>query len=417
VKEITMRPPFLVWSVLTLAIVVAVPSLGRAQDTCDVLVSLNEEVPAPGAVAYGLDYGAAGGSIVGSGSAPVCVAFSAQFNGIFDDDAGLFSNFAASLSGLVAGQPLISCVFALDTGFPCPAPSAFVVTDQAFPPADGIAFEDLFPNLTPPAVTIAVTPRTPVCGDGFREGTETCDDGNLVDGDCCSSACELSAAGGACDDGSVCTLNETCDAAGHCLPESTITCGDSDPCTTDVCDPVAGCQALAVPAPFTQCFYDHRGALNLHDPPSDAKAKLQWQMATRSSTTPAAVGNPTVDTDYAVCVYDEADNVATLAFRVDIPAGANWRAIDPTRFDYKDKTRNVNGVERLRIDGKEKGTKLQLKAGGASLPLPGPIAPDRYFAADNIVTVQLRNTVGGCWSIGFGGAAQNSGERFKAKSK
>jgi cysteine-rich repeat protein len=31
------------------------------------------------------------------------------------------------------------------------------------------------------------------CGDGILEGDEQCDDGNLADGDCCSSTCELEA--------------------------------------------------------------------------------------------------------------------------------------------------------------------------------------------------------------------------------
>jgi hypothetical protein len=157
--------------------------------------------------------------------------------------------------------------------------------------------------------------------------------------------------------------------------------------------------------------------LDLRDPPTDPKAKLQWKMESRRATTAGAVGNPTVDTAYAVCIYDEVANVATLAGRLDVPAGANWQAINATRFQYKDPTRSVNGIERLRIDGKRKKTKLQLEAGGVALPLPGPVAPDRYFAADDVVTVQLRNTVGGCWSIGFSTPLQNTGDRFKAKSK
>ena len=34
----------------------------------------------------------------------------------------------------------------------------------------------------------------PVCGDGFVEGSEACDDGNVVNGDGCSSACAVEAA-------------------------------------------------------------------------------------------------------------------------------------------------------------------------------------------------------------------------------
>lgn len=411
-----MRPSRLSWFALLPVLVLAAPSIGRAQDTCDVLVTLAEDVNAPGIVAYGLDYGSAGGGFVGSGFAPACTALSAEWNGIHDDDAGLFSSFSASLGGLLTNQALVSCVFALDGGFPCPPPSAFVVTEEAFPPQNGMAFRDVFPNLTPPALTIAVSPRTPVCGDGFREGTETCDDGNLADGDCCSSTCVLAAGGSVCDDGSVCTVNETCDAEGRCLPESTLVCDDGDLCTTDVCDPLAGCQAHAVPQTYS-CMVDERGRLDLRDPPSDAKAKLVWEMTSSYGAPPEWIGDPTVDTDYAICVYDETANVASLAARIDVPAGATWQKISPTRFDYKDPTRSMLGVERLRIDGKPKKTKFQLKADGAMLPLPGPVASDRYFAADNVVTVQLRNTAGGCWRIGFGAAQQNTGDRYKAKSK
>ncbi len=32
--------------------------------------------------------------------------------------------------------------------------------------------------------------RVPACGDGRREGRETCDDGNTLDGDCCTATCQ-----------------------------------------------------------------------------------------------------------------------------------------------------------------------------------------------------------------------------------
>ena len=33
--------------------------------------------------------------------------------------------------------------------------------------------------------------RIPTCGDGQRDAGEDCDDGNTLDGDCCTSHCEL----------------------------------------------------------------------------------------------------------------------------------------------------------------------------------------------------------------------------------
>src|SRR5690606_35183576 len=54
------------------------------------------------------------------------------------------------------------------------------------------------------------------CGNGVVSGEEACDDGNQVDGDCCSASCEFETAGSACaSDGNGCT-DDVCDGAGSC---------------------------------------------------------------------------------------------------------------------------------------------------------------------------------------------------------
>ena len=135
-------------------------------------------------------------------------------------------------------------------------------------------------------------------------------------------------------------------------------------------------------------------------PPRRRQAEAQSLIVSHVATSPAEVGNPTVDTDYALCIYDETANVPALAARIDVPAGSGWQAINPTRFQYKDVAGSVNGVQRLRIDGKAKGTKVQLQAKGPSIPLPGPVASDRYFVRDDHVIVQLRNTAEGAGPSG-----------------
>jgi len=75
------------------------------------------------------------------------------------------------------------------------------------------------------------------CGNGILEPGEQCDDGNLVDGDCCSATCTAEAAGGICsDDGNVCT-DDVCDGLGACgHPANTAPCDDGAFCTvSDVC--------------------------------------------------------------------------------------------------------------------------------------------------------------------------------------
>ena len=57
--------------------------------------------------------------------------------------------------------------------------------------------------------------RTPTCGDGFLDGGEQCDDGNVANGDCCDSTCQLEPDGQACDDGDAGTENDMC-TSGSC---------------------------------------------------------------------------------------------------------------------------------------------------------------------------------------------------------
>ncbi|RMD82238.1 MAG: hypothetical protein D6815_09720, partial [Candidatus Dadabacteria bacterium] len=56
----------------------------------------------------------------------------------------------------------------------------------------------------------AVTVGREVCGNGVVGPSEECDDGNTVDGDCCSSRCRYESAGSPCDDGDPCTTGDGC---------------------------------------------------------------------------------------------------------------------------------------------------------------------------------------------------------------
>jgi cysteine-rich repeat protein len=49
----------------------------------------------------------------------------------------------------------------------------------------------------------------PVCGNHFIELGEQCDDGNTLDGDCCSSLCQFEQDGSACSEGNACTQTDT----------------------------------------------------------------------------------------------------------------------------------------------------------------------------------------------------------------
>jgi cysteine-rich repeat protein len=118
--------------------------------------------------------------------------------------------------------------------------------------------------------TATATPtKTPFCGNGIPESPEQCDDGNTVNGDCCSATCLFEAPGSACaDDGKVCTGDQcngngvcthpnkpngtTCEEGnlctaddecveGTCNPGQPLVCNDNDMCTNDECVPSIGC--------------------------------------------------------------------------------------------------------------------------------------------------------------------------------
>ena len=70
-----------------------------------------------------------------------------------------------------------------------------------------------------------------------------CDDGAPCTQDACNNSfCSHVnfATGVACEDGNVCTLDETC-KGGQCIIGAIADCNDGDPCTFDVCDNVKGC--------------------------------------------------------------------------------------------------------------------------------------------------------------------------------
>src|SRR5438477_550404 len=88
-----------------------------------------------------------------------------------------------------------------------------------------------------------------VCGNGFLDPGEQCDDGNTVAGDCCSPTCQFEPAGQACPSTTPCLAATTCDGAGVCGggTPTTAACNDGNACTT--ADTCAGGVCVGGPAP------------------------------------------------------------------------------------------------------------------------------------------------------------------------
>lgn len=69
--------------------------------------------------------------------------------------------------------------------------------------------------------------RMAECGNGLREGAEACDDGNTLDGDCCSATCEVEPATGCLR---TCSTNADCTSDELCLTADA-DCGGQGTCT------------------------------------------------------------------------------------------------------------------------------------------------------------------------------------------
>ncbi|GMV38350.1 MAG: hypothetical protein AMXMBFR64_00660 [Myxococcales bacterium] len=82
------------------------------------------------------------------------------------------------------------------------------------------------------------------CGNDFLDPGEECDDGNKDPLDGCDADCKEESAectvDGDCDDLSVCTGTEKCNA-GACAKGTPLVCSDGIPCTQDGCNPQTGC--------------------------------------------------------------------------------------------------------------------------------------------------------------------------------
>ena len=89
------------------------------------------------------------------------------------------------------------------------------------------------------ACTIGETCTDGSCGTG---APLNCNDGNPCTDDLCEAALGCSQVNNfaPCQDGSVCTANDTCDEGG-CQPGQAVACDDQNSCTDDACDPNTGC--------------------------------------------------------------------------------------------------------------------------------------------------------------------------------
>jgi len=230
------------------------------------------------------------------------------------------------------------------------------------------------------------------CGSGTIEPGEECDDGNALDGDCCSATCVLDAAGTACEqDGTI--------------------------CTAEVCDGAGGCEQQSVRMPAT-CDTGLPGASRvlIKDKPNDASDGLTWKWKSASAVTLGDLGDPFTH-GYTLCVVDDAAVSPTLRVASAAPSAGTcsgkpcWKT-SSTGLSYRDKQLTPDGLSIAKLKAGSAGkAKHLVKGKGAALALPAlPWTPPV------IVRLHRDDDPNRCWEATFSTPKKNEPGTFKASS-
>ncbi len=254
------------------------------------------------------------------------------------------------------------------------------------------------------------------CGDGVLDADEECDDGNVEDGDCCSSSCTLEPDAQACEDGSACTVGDAC-AAGVCVGtplNEGDTCDDGTLCTTATCQGGA-CVGESTPAPVCRLpVKPGKSKLVLRDQLIDARDKAVWKWASGQATAFGDFGDPMSTDDFELCLYSGGGTSILLSSRM--PAGGDcagkpcWSVAGPG-FKYKDKEGTPDGASKLKLKAGSEGRAKAVFLGKGSLLDLGSLG-----GVELPIRAQLRNSSGACWEATYSTAKTNDAASFIAVS-
>ena len=262
------------------------------------------------------------------------------------------------------------------------------------------------------------------CGNNQVDAWEGCDFGDVEDGDCCSSTCELAGSGSTCtSDTNDCT-SDTCDAAGNCNHVAAAgPCDEPRGCGTGECS--AGTCVVSVPAPAgTSCDLDESvctvdtcdgagtctvgndldclwpcgicdsgqgcirggyfGDLICEDSfdnidlvvKTSAKGRRKVLRLSIDADEVSPFRDPTADTWTFACLYEDDGVVTRPIFSATIPPGGDcggepcWQPRDQA-YKYTDKTGATDGILSMSV---EQYGGFQLKGRGGNLTLPAELS-------------------------------------------
>jgi cysteine-rich repeat protein len=263
------------------------------------------------------------------------------------------------------------------------------------------------------------------CGNLRLEVNEQCDDGNTVGGDGCSALCRVESGFDCPPPGLACFAR--C-GNGHVDPEEACDTGlvGSECCAADCKSVLSGPPCtLCAAAPRDDCREAAVSALVLKDVNLRSGKQVRWVWR-KGPTTVADFGDPTADTDYSLCMYDEKGGEPSLVSGASVPAGGQcgrrdrpcWKALGGSRgYRYRNVDLAPLGISTmvLRAGGQ---ARILVRGFGPRLQLPSTAATGKVFAQDTGVSVQLVNSDGQCWASRFEAPARrNSSSHFSDRER
>ncbi len=217
------------------------------------------------------------------------------------------------------------------------------------------------------------------CGNGVLDAGETCDDGNVAAGDCCTPACTLEPSGTPCRDAAgVCDAPEVCDGASAMCPAAEV-----DPCL-----------ARCPPAPRA-CRTAERSRIIRTLPADPRQRRLTWRWTRGASTTLPELGDPIAGTEYALCLY--GGTTPALLGEIVVADASRWRSIAGKGWRYEDRAAPL-GLTKIVLHASDRDRSKILVTG------KGTALPETPSSAGTPLTVQLVNgTSGLCWGATHAG--------------
>jgi hypothetical protein len=248
-----------------------------------------------------------------------------------------------------------------------------------------------------------------LCGDGAIQSPEQCDDGGesaTCDNDCtfvvcgdhrvnvtageqcdssqCCIACQFAAEGTPCNDNSICTSPDACNATGSCI----------GPAAPDLDCEMAG---------------PRDSQLVLKNKTKQRKDRMQWNW-NRGPDAPSFTDFP-IASPYTLCVYRNIDatpsTLRTIRFSTN---SRKWKNVNDRKYRYEDKSKYPDGVRSAKLQpGALHRSKIKVNVKGKRLNFTN--LTTQFIPS---IGLQLRNATT-CYGATFSGPFSNA-ERFSGRN-